>query len=73
LLKKKNVSLSAASCGPIQLGMFDPLNWPFTSTPMSVVGSDNHRALAFSAARKSIVLLEESGDRSLNKDLSASP
>jgi beta-glucosidase len=46
-----------------QLGMFDPPELvPFASTPMSVVGSDHHRALALSAARKSIVLLKNHGD-----------
>ncbi len=46
-----------------QLGMFDPPELvPFASTPISVVGSDRHRALALSAARKSIVLLKNDED-----------
>lgn len=45
-----------------QLGMFDsePKN-PYTSIPMSTVGSAKHRALALEAAEKSIVLLKNDG------------
>ncbi len=42
-----------------KLGMFDPSEQvPYASTPLSVVGSDEHRALTYEAAAKSIVLLK---------------
>ena len=42
-----------------KLGMFDPPELvPFASTPMSVVGCEQHRQLAYDAAVKSIVLLK---------------
>ncbi len=42
-----------------RLGMFDPPSRvPYSSIPMSVVGSREHRELAKEAARKSIVLLK---------------
>ncbi len=45
-----------------RLGMFDPPeSVPYSSIPISVVGSDRHRALALEAARKSIVLLKNEG------------
>jgi beta-glucosidase len=44
------------------LGMFDPPALvPYAGTPMSVVESPAHRALARAAARESIVLLENHG------------
>lgn len=46
-----------------KLGMFDPPEMvPFASTPMSVVGCDEHRRLAYEAAVKSIVLLKNRGN-----------
>ncbi|MFO7171184.1 MAG: glycoside hydrolase family 3 C-terminal domain-containing protein, partial [Chloroflexota bacterium] len=45
-----------------KLGMFDPPEMvPFASTPMSVVGCEEHRALAHEAALKSLVLLKNDG------------
>jgi beta-glucosidase len=42
-----------------KLGMFDPAERvPYAATPMSVVGSEAHRRLAYEAALKSIVLLK---------------
>lgn len=42
-----------------KLGMFDPAEMvPYASTPMSVVGCQKHRELAYQAACKSIVLLK---------------
>ena len=42
-----------------KLGMFDPPEMvPFASTPMSVVGCEQHRQLAYDAAVKSIVMLK---------------
>jgi beta-glucosidase len=42
-----------------KLGMFDPPDQvPYAATPLSVVGSDAHRALAYEAAAKSVVLLK---------------
>ncbi|MFN8497200.1 MAG: glycoside hydrolase family 3 N-terminal domain-containing protein [Anaerolineae bacterium] len=42
-----------------KLGMFDPPERvPFSATPMSVVGSNAHRALAYETALKSVVLLK---------------
>lgn len=46
----------------IQLGMFDPPERvPYAATPINVLGSAAHRALALEAARKSIVLLKNDG------------
>lgn len=73
LLKEEelDVAIGRLLRARFQLGMFDPPELvPFASTPMSVVGSDRHRALALSAARKSIVLLKNQGDLlPLRKDL----
>ncbi len=45
-----------------KLGMFDPPERvPFSTTPMSVVNSPAHRALAHEAALKSVVLLKNKG------------
>jgi beta-glucosidase len=45
-----------------RLGLFDPAGFPtWSDTPMSVVESPEHRALARAAARESIVLLENHG------------
>jgi beta-glucosidase len=42
-----------------KLGLFDPAGTvPFAETPMSVVGSAEHRQLAYEAAVKSVVLLK---------------
>jgi beta-glucosidase len=42
-----------------KLGMFDPPEMvPYASTPLSVVGCDEHRQLAYEAAVKSVVLLK---------------
>jgi beta-glucosidase len=42
-----------------KLGMFDPADQvPYASTPMSVVGCQEHRQLAYEAALKSAVLLK---------------
>ncbi|MDQ3930691.1 MAG: glycoside hydrolase family 3 C-terminal domain-containing protein, partial [Chloroflexota bacterium] len=42
-----------------KLGMFDPPEQvPYAATPVSVVGSEEHRALAYEAAVKSVVLLK---------------
>ncbi len=42
-----------------KLGMFDPPeDVPYTAIPMSVVGSSDHRQLAYEAAVKSVVLLK---------------
>ncbi|MCI0396230.1 MAG: glycoside hydrolase family 3 C-terminal domain-containing protein [Chloroflexi bacterium] len=42
-----------------KLGMFDPPEVvPYAATPMSVVGCETHRQLAYEAALKSIVLLK---------------
>ncbi len=46
-----------------KLGMFDPPAMvPYTSIPMTAVGSAPHRNLALDAARKSIVLLKNEGN-----------
>ncbi|QKX17223.1 glycoside hydrolase family 3 C-terminal domain-containing protein [Microbulbifer sp. YPW1] len=45
-----------------KLGMFDPAeSVPYTQIPMSVVGSEEHLALAETAAEKSMVLLKNDG------------
>jgi beta-glucosidase len=46
-----------------KLGMFDPPEQvPYTTTPMSVVGCETHRTLAYQAALESIVLLKNKGN-----------
>jgi len=46
-----------------KLGLFDPPEQvPYASTPMSVVGCEAHRTLAYQAALESIVLLKNKGD-----------
>jgi beta-glucosidase len=46
-----------------KLGMFDPpTDVPYAAIPLSVVGSPEHRQLAYEAAVKSIVLLKNKGD-----------
>jgi beta-glucosidase len=46
-----------------KLGMFDrPEVVPYTATPMSVVGCEEHKALAYEAAVQSIVLLKNQGN-----------
>ncbi len=45
-----------------RLGMFDPPERnPYASIPMSVVDGPEHRALALTAARESLVLLKNDG------------
>ncbi len=52
-------SLERTYATRFKLGMFDPEEMvPFASTPMSVVNSPEHRALAHEAAVKSVVLLK---------------
>jgi beta-glucosidase len=52
-------ALSRVLTTRFRLGMFDPPEQvPFAATPLSVVGCDEHRALAREAAAKSIVLLK---------------
>lgn len=52
-------SLARTLATRFKLGMFDPpeLN-PYTSIPLSVVGCEAHRQLAYEAAVKSVVLLK---------------
>jgi beta-glucosidase len=58
-----DTSLMRTFATRFKLGMFDPLERvPFASTPMSVVNSPAHRALAHEAALKSVVLLKNKGD-----------
>jgi beta-glucosidase len=46
-----------------KLGMFDPPEQvPYAATPLSVVGSAEHRTLAYEAAVKSVVLLKNRGN-----------
>lgn len=46
-----------------KLGLFDPPEMvPYAGTPMSVVGCDAHRDLAYEAALKSVVLLKNSNN-----------
>lgn len=46
----------------MKLGMFDPPELvPYAATPMDVVGCAEHRALAYEAALKSLVLLKNDG------------
>jgi len=52
-------SLARTLATRFKLGMFDPLEKvPYASIPMSVVGCEKHRQLAYEAAVKSIVLLK---------------
>lgn len=53
-----------------KLGMFDPLEQvPFATTPLSVVGSEAHRQLAYEAALKSIVLLKNDNVLPISNEL----
>ncbi len=46
-----------------KLGMFDPPEQvPYAATPLSVIASPEHRALAYEAAAKSVVLLKNRGN-----------
>ncbi|HEX8217804.1 MAG TPA: glycoside hydrolase family 3 N-terminal domain-containing protein [Chloroflexia bacterium] len=52
-------ALSRVLATRFKLGMFDPPEQvPYASTPLSVVGSEEHRALSYEAAVKSVVLLK---------------
>ncbi|MDQ5822691.1 MAG: glycoside hydrolase family 3 C-terminal domain-containing protein [Chloroflexota bacterium] len=52
-------ALSRVLTTRFKLGMFDPPEQvPYASTPLSVIGSEEHRALAYEAAVKSVVLLK---------------
>ena len=52
-------ALSRVLATRFKLGMFDPPEQvPYASTPLSVIGSDEHKALAYEAAVKSVVLLK---------------
>ena len=54
-----DVSLARTLTTRFKLGMFDPPETvPYASIPLSVVGSDEHRQLAYQAAAKSVVLLK---------------
>ena len=54
-----DLALSRTFATRFKLGMFDPAGQvPYASTPMSVVGSKKHRAIAYSAALQSAVLLK---------------
>ncbi|MBN2469824.1 MAG: glycoside hydrolase family 3 C-terminal domain-containing protein [Anaerolineae bacterium] len=56
-------SLSRTLATRFRLGMFDPpADVPYAAIPMSVVGSPEHRQLAYEAAVKSIVLLKNKGN-----------
>ena len=52
-------SLARTLATRFKLGMFDPpAQVPYASIPLSVVGSEVHRQLAYEAAAKSVVLLK---------------
>ncbi len=56
-------SLGRTLATRFKLGMFDPpADVPYTAIPLSVVGSPEHRQLAYEAAVKSIVLLKNKGN-----------
>ena len=56
-------SLARTLTTRFRLGMFDPPeDVPFASTPLRVIGCAAHRALAYEAAAKSIVLLKNRDD-----------
>ena len=53
-----------------KLGMFDPPEQvPFASTPLSIVGGAEHRALAHEAAVTSVVLLKNNGVLPIPEDI----
>lgn len=55
-------SLARTLATRFKLGLFDPPEQvPYASTPMSVVGCQTHKDLAYEAALKSIVLLKNKG------------
>ncbi|MBP0902971.1 glycoside hydrolase family 3 C-terminal domain-containing protein [Mariniflexile gromovii] len=68
-----DVSLKRIFLARFKLGMFDPVEIvPYASTPMSVVSSEKHRALALETAEKSIVLLKNSNQTlPLSKNLNS--
>jgi len=54
-----DLALSRTLATRFKLGMFDPPEMvPYASTPLSVVGSEKHRELAYRAAVESTVLLK---------------
>lgn len=56
-------SLGRTLATRFKLGMFDPpADVPYTSIPVSIVNSPEHRQLAYEAAVKSIVLLKNNGN-----------
>ena len=58
-----DVSLGRTLTTRFKLGMFDPpADVPYAAIPMSVVGSPEHRQLAYETAVKSIVLLKNKGN-----------
>jgi len=66
--KDINTSLSRLFKARFQLGFFDPQeDNPYTSIPMSVVGSEEHLNLTLEAAEKSLVLLKNDGILPLDK------
>jgi len=66
-----DVSLKRLFVARFKLGMFDsPENVPYSNIPMSVVSSNEHRALALETAQKSIVLLKNENETlPLKKDI----
>jgi beta-glucosidase len=66
-----DVSLKRLFVARFKLGMFDsPENVPYADIPMSVVGSEKHRALALETAQKSMVLLKNDNETlPLKKDI----
>jgi beta-glucosidase len=65
-----NVSLRRLFTGRMRLGMFDPENLvPYSSIPYSVVECEEHVNKALEMARKSIVLLKNSGTLPLDRDI----
>ncbi len=67
-VKDINTSISRLFKARFQLGFFDPEeDNPYTSIPMSVVGSEEHLKLSLEAAEKSMVLLKNDGILPLDK------
>jgi beta-glucosidase len=72
LIKEQQIdsALSVLLVTRFKLGLFDPKDAnPYNSIPLSVVNSDEHRALAKEVALKSIVMLKNNGVLPLKNNL----
>lgn len=65
-----DLALSRTMATRFKLGMFDPPEQvPFSTIPLSVVGSPEHRQLAYEGALKSIVLLKNNNVLPISQEI----